>query len=260
MFGFSRMNIIQRLILSIMFAGTAFAEIDLPQVFPAKDDFTLRLPNGWIAIPKDILDAHSEGIAEMVPQAPKQVFDYGFQLEQSEYWLEYPYILVRVDRSGRISDAQLRSFRKLEDAFSDAEEKKMQDLLSPLISSIEYGEFLYDSSSHILWRQVVMDVRGVGEIKGLVALLLTEFGAIQIMGYAKANDFEYYAPVFEAIAKNVFLSDNIKYRPCLIDSLPAPLRGVDWERIVMNVTASVIIIGIVGVIIMLIEKIKTGKG
>lgn len=75
MLGVESMKMIFSIFLSIVFASTAFAEIDLPQTFPTKDDFALRLPNGWIAIPKDILDAYSETVVEMIPQAPKQVYD-----------------------------------------------------------------------------------------------------------------------------------------------------------------------------------------
>lgn len=181
----------------------------------------------------------------------------GFQLDQSENWLEYPYILVQVRRSGRIPYSQLKSLRKVKDAFSD-EMKKTQDLMSSIVSSWEIGEPLYDSSSHILWTQIAMDVNEVGRVKALSAVLLTDFGAIQIIGTAKANDFNRFAPVFEAIAKNAILSDTIKYEPRLTDSLPV-LSRIDWGEVLIKA----IVMGVLGVIVALIagmRRIKARRG
>ena len=211
------------------------AETNLPHTFSTKDDFSLRLPQGWREIPKLFLDAYSTAVPSMAPQVPKPVFfDYGFQLEKSDNWFQYPYILVKVVKTGRISDSQLKSMRKVQGAMTDSAQL--------MASTVEFGQTVYDPSSHILWTQATFDgdSAGVGKVRGLAAMLLTEYGSIQVMGYAKASDFEHYAPLFEAIARGTILADSIKYRPSPTDSIPIVPR-IAWDRFIGKAIAGAVI-------------------
>ena len=246
-----RMKVVIILIAALLIAFSAkvvcYAD-DLSQIVKTSDGFTIHLPEYWIAIPKDVLDSYSEAVAKMVPNTEKQTYAYGFQLSSSQNWLDFPYILIQVKRKGRISEGQLKSIKKVQREL-DKGVKETRDKMVTIVSDVQVGETLYDFSSHILFSKMEMDVRGTGLVKGLMAILLTEEGEIEIFSYAKASEYSDYAPIFERIARGVVVDDRLKYKPRIIDSIPF-LSGINWSK---AITAA-IVGGIIALIAGLFRK------
>jgi hypothetical protein len=235
--------------------------VDLPQTIQTKDGFTISLPADWVAIPKDALDGLTQTAAKLAPKAERQTYDYGFQLPKKKHWIEYPYIFVQVKRTGRVSEAQLESVKRLEQQFKQGVDKA-QENYSSLIANVQVAKTIYEPATHILWTQLSMNVKPVGIIKADTASVLTEEGMIVICGYVPAADFDKYAPVFEAVARQTVVADNLKYRPHVTDFLP--LSGqMNRSAVFWGVFIGVIFSGLAVTTAVILEarrKHKTGAG
>ncbi len=248
-------------ILVALCVSAACRGADLPQTVQTKDGFTISLPADWVAIPKEALDRYSETIAKLAPKAERQTWDYGFQLPMRKHWFEYPYILVQVKRHGRVPEAQLKSVKRVEQQAQQGVDQ-VRDSISSVISNAQLGEAVYEPATHILWIRISMDVKTGGVVKGILATVLTEEGTIGIYGYALAADFEKYAPIFEAVARNAVVAENLEYRTRLTDSLPLSDR-INWTLVLraalIGAIAGCVPIAII-VLPRMLRKKKTGAG
>ncbi len=206
--------------------------IELTQEVKTQDGFTIRLPADWKPIPRDMLTKYSRAVAELTRDTEKQVYDYGFQRADAPNWFTYPYILIQVRRTGRISEAQLKSIKQLQGDL-DNSMARMQQAMSTVVSDARTGEMVYDPGAHILFSQMRMDIKEIGTIRGLIALLLTEEGGIHIAGYAKGDDFAHYLPLFETIARGIIPDDTLRYRRHMLESVPV-VGGIDWGRVLIS--------------------------
>ena len=206
-------------VVSLLIAVNGSAQVELTQAFETTDDFTISLPAGWHEIPKDVLETLTSNLAQLAPQAPIQVYDYGFQLDAPPEWFQHPYILVQVRNTGRTRPSELESMSKIEREMQRGL-KETQDSWDSILSEFELGQTLYDPVEQILWVKFSMEVAEVGRVHGLTAAILTEHGAIQVHSYAPAGEFADYTPLFEAISRNVSVSESIQYRPHFTDSIP----------------------------------------
>ncbi len=234
-------------------AGSTLAAPELSQRFETKDDFTVRLPADWEAIPPDVLKAYGEVLAKAAPNVPRQTYEYGFQRAGARSWFTYPYVLIQVKNTGRIPEAQLQSVRRTEAAINEGAEK-FSSALSEVVSGVSLNETVYDADFHILWSKIAAQVAGVGPILGLVGVRLTENGVVQIMGYARESEYADYAPLFEAIIKQTEIGEHARYKPRMTDAIPFVNR-IDWAKVLGGAVGG----GIVGAIGALIARQRKKK-
>jgi hypothetical protein len=201
---------VQTLLVLFLLLATPCLGADLPQSIATRDGFTIHLPNDWESIPKEVIDRYSQEIAKIAPKAEKQLYDYGFQRADTSKWFTYPYILVQVNRSGRIPEEQLKSLKRFEKAMDDSF-AKTTDSISSIGSNASLGEPMYDPASHILWTRIAIDVKNAGTVQGIIGAILTEEGFVQIACYAKGEDFEKTLPLFETIIKNADFRADLRY-------------------------------------------------
>ncbi len=206
--------------------------LELIREVKTQDGFTVRLPNDWKPIPRDMLDKYSQAVARLTRDTEKQVYDYGFQKADAPGWFAYPYILIQVRKTGRIAEAQLKSIERFQGDL-DKSMARMQQAMSEVVSDARVGEMVYDPEAHILFSQMRMEVKEIGTIRGLIALLLTEQGGIHIAAYAKGDDFSHYLPLFEKIARGVVPDDNLRYQPRMLESVPV-VGSIDWGRVLIS--------------------------
>lgn len=198
------------LVSLFLLLGTPCFGVDLPQSIAAQDGFTMHMPADWKAIPRDVLDRYSEKIAKLAPKAERQFYNYGFQRADAAKWFAYPYILVQVQRTGRIPEEQLASLQRIEKAMDDSF-AKATDSLSSFTANASIGEPLYDAAHHILWTQVAIDVKEIGTVRGIIGAILTGEGFVQVACYARDANFKEYLPLFEAIVKNTEIRSELQY-------------------------------------------------
>ncbi|MDL1958104.1 MAG: hypothetical protein LWX01_11380 [Deltaproteobacteria bacterium] len=224
------------IIISVVFVLPGIASgTEFTQRFNAKEDFTLKLPYNWVQIPGEVLDEHSRKLQQAAPDAEKLVYDYGFQLSGAGYWLACPYILICLNKTGRIPEGKMKKLTK---------EKKGSKPIEERISGIpdtEVGEILYDLDDHTLWMTFLADAE---KIKGLIATKLTREGCIQIVCYAEDQDFNEYRKLFEDIVKNICISEDLEYKPRITDSIPI-ISQINFDKALPRLFSGVIVIALI---------------
>jgi hypothetical protein len=233
------------IIISIVFVLPGIVSgVEFTQRFNAKEGFTLKLPYNWIRIPGEVLDEHSRKLQQAAPDAEKLVYDYGFQLSGTGYWLACPYILICLNKTGRIPEGKMKKLTK---------EKKGSKPIEEKISGIpntEVGEILYDPDDHTLWMTFLADPE---KVKGIIATKLTREGCIQIVCYAIDKDFNEYRKLFEDIVKNIYIGEDLEYKPRITDSIPI-ISQINFDKFLSHVFTSALLIGAIWLLLNRIKK------
>ena len=207
--------------------------------------FGISIPTDWEEIPKEMLDGYSKNLLELAPDAPVPNFDYGFQAGDSETWFSYPYILISIKNTGRLSKKELLS---LPDLSIDEYIDELGEAMENITSEVDMGQMYYDKASNIIWMHLEASVIGVGEIHGLNAMILTERGYIAAAAYSFKKDFTSYQALFRLIQKSILPIPSLRYESRITDSIPMSIRGINW--------AEVIAAAIIGGIIFLFQSLK----
>ena len=237
-------------------------DTNIQWTFNTRDDFEISLPAGWVQIPKNVLNEYFKELQVLSPGLIKDYFDYdyGFQRNALTEGLSYPYILIQVKNSGRIPEAQLKSVSSVENAIQEsikgATKQASQSIQSMFTSShIETGKSVYDSDLHIFWTQMESSVPGVGKVKAIIAMLLTERGVLNVLCYARSEEYEGYLPLFEKIVKGISFSETLRYKPQVTDSIPV-VSSIHWDEIVPKAFSRGIAFSIIFLIISWLRRRK----
>ncbi len=243
------------LLFILIFSGLTLQvqAMELKQEFKTEDGFTMYLPESWVEIPNEILKQYSEKVSLLAPQIGKQIYDYGFQLTPVDTWMTHPYILVQVKRTGRISEEALGQYKQINDMFSEQIEE-VGNNISSILSNTQLGETLYDTANQILWINISFDLQETGKVNAQIAVKLTEFGVVQIIGYATENTFASFQPLYQEVARRISLDDAIKYKPRLADNVIKD-EGTN-SRILIAVLLSTIMGVVIGLTIWFIKRRK----
>jgi hypothetical protein len=219
------------------------------------ENFTLQLPDDWKEIPTEVLDHTFDAVVKMAPGLTNNHYEYGYQLASAGNTLTYPYVLVSVKKTGRIPESQVAKLPTTDQALKKGV-GKAADQLKSMLSNVELGKPVYDPHAHALFLNSTMDINGIGPVKCLSAVYLTEQGSITMHCYSRTADYDDYAKTFGEIVKSVQLSDSIRYQSRITDSVPG-LGGLDLGRIGNNAIIGGIIGGVAGALIVLFKKRKT---
>jgi len=204
-----------------------------------KPEFSISFPLGWREIPRNILDEHAKILAKRNPDYPVQHYDYGFQLESSENWFEYPYILIKIENSGRIPQKDLEKFEQFP-LQEDAEEYAGK--FSFGVSEIQAGKLIFDKQNSMIWGRLEMNSAGIGPITTLQSMIPTEKGIIIVVGSCSAADSSTYEPIFRSIILSTLPSTELVYRPRWTDNLPTAISRINWEKAIGKSTGKIIIL------------------
>jgi hypothetical protein len=224
-----------------------------------KNGFSVTLPDGWVEIPRDAIDSYEKNMAELVPNAQLQHYDYGFQLNTAKNWLEYPYVLIQVKNLGRIPERQLEQLEgfPVQKTIDDQKEK-----FNGVMSDVQAGKMIYDNRNKMIWMHMEFKVRDVGPVSAIVGMVLTESGFIQANAYCVKDDYPSYESIFRTIATSVTPDRGMEYKPKWSDNLPVAVTGIDWGKVAGNAAVGAMIGGIVALLAGLKRKrgIKRDKG
>jgi hypothetical protein len=217
------------------------------ETFPTRDDFSVSLPSGWIEAPAEALRNIEAVLSQASQGAMTQKYDYGYQLASANTWFEYPYVLVQVMRRGRVPEGELTQFERIESGFREGADQ-VKESLGTFVSNVEQGKVVYDDAEHVLWSSFTMGVQGVGNVRALSAVKLTEFGFIQVNCYALEDSFDRYAPVFQGMVRDLDVAERYRYQPRLTDHAPT-LWGINVGEVALSGGLGAIIGGVVGLIV-----------
>ena len=241
-------KLITCVLLIVTFAGVSIASGSKLQ----KNGFSISLPDGWVEIPRDVIDASIKKIAKLAPNAPAQHYDYGFQLASSKNWFEYPYILIQIINTGRIPESELEKCFTQESFYSFID--KHGEGWSSIMSDIQPGKMVYDKQTKMIWMRMESNVANIGPIYGISGMVLTEKGFIQVTGSSLPENYPTYEAIFQSVALSVSPEPGLAYKPKWSDSLPPAVTGIDWGKVAGKVMAGAIIVGIIALIAALRKK------
>ena len=165
-----------------------------------KKGFSISLPDGWIEVPRKIVDKYENEISKLLPEAPALHYDYVFQLGSAENWFEYPFIAIFINNIGKIPENYLEAMEKYP---VQQEANRHKKELSPMMTDIQTGKMYYDKKEKIVWLRMESKINNIGDISGLSGLIPTEKGFIQVSGYSLKKDFPTYKPIFRSSAMSV---------------------------------------------------------
>ena len=237
------------IIISVVFVSASIASgTEFTQRFNAKEGFTLKLPHNWVRIPGEILDEHSRKLQLAAPDAEKSAYDYGFQLSGAGHWFACPYILIWLNNTGRIPEGKMKKLSKENKRVGEGS-KPIEERISGIPNTV-VGEVLYDSDDHTLWMTFMAEPE---KVKGLIATKLTQEGCIQVVCYVNDQDFNEYRKLFEDIVKNIYLSEDLEYKPRITDSIPI-ISQINFDKLLSHVFTSALLIAAIWLLLSRIKK------
>lgn len=237
------------LIIIIILGGFSIANSGLQQ----KNGFSILFPDGWVEVPRDIIDAYQKEMAKLAPNVHAQYYDYAFQLAASQRWFEHPYIVVQIKNLGHIPESELE---KIIEYSVQASVNEYKDNLNSIATDIQFGKMVYDKQTKIIWMPIKSNVVNVGPVSGLSGMIPTEKGFIQIVGYSLRNDYSTYGPIFRSIVLSVTPEPSLVYKPKWSDSLPPAVSGIDWGKVLAKAIGGAIAAALIASIVGLFKKRK----
>lgn len=243
------------LVVTYLFIGLLFQiSHSAASVVIQKPSFTISLPDGWTEIPQEIFERIYDELKYQAPTKELPKYDYGFQLESSQNWMEYPYILVQVNNSSRIPAQQFKTSQKI-----DLNEKIKTANAHSIISNAELGKTYYDEENNIFWVSIQSELANGQTIQAISGLIPTETGYVQIHAYSSNSTFASYLPIFRQIITSTAIPPGLVYKSRWLDSNPT-LGNINWQ----NITSKAIAGGIIAIIIAFyagaFRKKKNSKG
>ena len=225
---------------------------DLSQRIATPSGIVIHLPAGWQQIPKDIMTAQFAEAAKQNPNLPKQTYEYGFQAPSGQ-WFSYPYLLVQIQRTGRIPEVALKKMPILDEMMGSKMDETVE--AASAVADAAMGKTVYDSANRILWTSARMNYAGIGNIKMLAGGHLSEDGFVQVFGYAKEEDFARYEALLHDIITSVRLPDGMRFVPRATDN-SLLFHAIDWDKALSKGIAGAVLGGLAALIIGLTRRKK----
>ena len=235
----------------ILFAASAYAA-DLSQRVETPSGIVIHLPAGWQQVPRVVLTARFAEAARQNPNLPEQTYEYGFQAP-SDQWFSHPYVLVKMQRTGRIPEAAIKKFPNLDEMVRKGMDEASEAASS--IADVAMDKTIYDSANRSVWSSARMNYAGGGNIKMLSGGHLSEDGFVQVLSYAREEDSARDETLLKDIITRVELPDGMRYVPRLTDNIPFA-NAIDWNKALSKGLAGGVLVGILGLIGLMIDLLK----
>jgi hypothetical protein len=196
----------------------------------------LNLPTDWERIPPEVIQRFKDKLASSSanPAEMKTRMNYAFAAQRkAEHYFEFPYLLVEIQNTGRISTSQLEhlSNNSLGKSFAQAEE-----LLPKMLQGSKVNTPGYDPTTKRLWCEFSSTVAGQDRMHALSVIIPTELGFVEIYMYSKEEDFSSLSSLFREIGTHVELSSSLAYKPRWTDdptisSIIGAVQGINWIKV-----------------------------
>jgi hypothetical protein len=205
----------------------------------SKPEVTLDVPDGWVEVPADVLQLFYAEMKRQAPLAQVPKYDYAYQAAAGPPWLAYPYVLVKVTKSGRPTEHDLETLPTIN---LNDEIRDKQDAWSAFMKQTSLGKMRYDKATNIVWIPSQSQVVGIGEVTGLSGVIPTEQGFVELHAYALAADFPRHAATFETLITGARIAPDLLYKPRWSDKL-GPAAGLFDTKSLLSKLAVLAIVG-----------------
>lgn len=187
-----------------------------------EDGFTFTLPDDWISIPPDIIAQRAAEVAKTAPRAGTIDWKYGYQ-PSGNPWFSYPYLLIKIRDSGRISESQWQKLPSLD--MSKINAAAREAVPSSAISDISIGKMSYDPETKRVWSESNATLTGGSNIYGLMMRVPTQKGTIDFYFYSPADQYQTLRPLFLKTAASVTIGPDIAYKSDLESGVTSAIEG-----------------------------------
>ncbi len=174
---------------------------------------SLSTPDNWVKVSSELLDLTVNAMRQMSEVAKQVNYVDAYQLDQNQNQIDYPYILIQKEQTGRIPEEELLKSKsmKLNQDFIDDLESDFSELV--LKNSTRLSNAVYDEKINAYWLFANMTIKGQGSVKGISNIHPTETGIVGVHCYFLEEDAKKFASVCRSILKSISIHENIKYRP-----------------------------------------------
>jgi len=193
------------------------------------EGFSVIVPDGWVKMSNDDLQVHQKNAEALTQKGPPIVYSYGFQLENAVNGVTFPYILISIRTTGRLSEKTLEEMEQLD--FGKTVDKLNKDLDS---SDLTYSnsKMVYDRKNKMIWLNMDGDLANGGKMRTISGLVPTEKGYIQTIGYCMDEDYQVYKDDYRNIALSVSPDSDLVYKARWSDYLEKNNVGINWLDVI----------------------------
>lgn len=169
--------------------------------------YSLRLPYGWIVIPKIAIEETQQKISQKTG-APVQNFVAGFQ-KNSEDYFSYPYLLIQHRFVPHTSLEQLATDARNADLKSEDQSFSKAGLANDLSA----GQSVIDPEHNALITKIKLEIPKAGLIDGTMAAIPGRDGIVQLSFFAPADKQAEYQAVFSEVLDSFKFDSSFGYSP-----------------------------------------------
>jgi glycyl-tRNA synthetase alpha subunit len=199
-------------------------------------NYSFTIPSGWILI------SEAENIKETIRlktelniSLPK--FDFALRKENSINTFDRPFIIIRTNSDGKISQNDLNQIIQLDyDTLLNAIQSKLQHSLKEVYQIEGIVDRSYDKEKKIIYTTLKGYAEGLGNTIQIQGWVLTETGYIQILGSLLADNISNDIDAFFKLTNSLTVKD--KYKSVIINTKNPVNRSYFFYAIVI-----IIIIG-----------------
>ncbi len=232
--------------------------------------YRIELPYDWVEIPQDIIQ---EAAAPLLKQesAVSASYDAGFQLDSTDEWFEYPFVLVRTvpyakfGLNRQLNEDQFSKFvrmltnRDVGKVLGKVLDKNLSSLGRQIITNVGVGQPQIDvTNRRYLWT-IDSEVPGDGPIRGLVVGYFGRDSLVHVMFYSRRADWDRHADLRATIIDSFRFDPDKSYSVEFAASNPSP--PWIWTRWSQDIIAFCIVTGLlmlISVVVAVAKRNKTG--
>jgi len=199
------------------------------------DGFSITLPPGWKELsPEQVRQLR--GMDEGSLRVPVQGIVHIYQIETAEKPLAPPFVLVQVEKSGRVSDFIMRRFL----GTNDHRDELRRFLHAEGITDGNVRSLSFDTNQFVIRLDAVRE-NNLSRDRTLTKIFFTEDGAISVTALSTELDFPKWSATFGQIVDSVRIAEGTRYRLRPPPDLSSGPR--DWLIMGGGLAAMVVLIG-----------------
>jgi len=194
-------------------------------------NYSFTIPSGWIMV------SEAENIKETIRlktelniTLPK--FDFALRKENSINTFDRPFIIIRTNAEGKISQNDLDQILQIDfDTLVNAIQRKLQYSLKEVTQLEGIIDRSYDKEKKIIYTTFKGYAEGLGNTIQIQGWVLTETGYIQVLGSFLADNISNDIDAFFKLTNSIIVRD--KYKSMSIDTKNPVNRSYFFYAIVI---------------------------
>lgn len=198
-------------ILIVILAIATLSTFSQDKYSDSEGKYTLDYSVDWKKIPDDIVEKRFKQVQKSIKSDKTINYDAGFQKRLSKGWFTYPYVLINIIETGRLSESDIK---KMVGSFENEVKELTEDKsyrYKAIVKKLKMNDTYFEEKHQRLIS--MMDVKTVnGTLTCLMIMNLTSFGSINLYFYTTPNKWESYYQDFMDFADGLVISNEYNYK------------------------------------------------